>query len=329
MGAVAIAPRLRPLSDVLEDASPPVPWLVRGLGIAPGAPAAIVGKNGTGKSMLAQSLALHVATGRRLWGRYDVRQGRVAHYDYEQGIALTARRYQRLATAMGLEKDEYVDRICVDSRSVFRITDDDAAARLASDLQGFDLAIFDALRGMIRGIDENDARMRDRIDDVLQYASEQTNCAIVFLHHSGKDGRSTRGSSAIDDAVSTHLHVTRIGRDRRLEYGGEHKIRDGASSGEVVGLRYESDQSDDYSPINVVVSTPAGERVEADSGDSRDALKDRIVGYVRGKGSATREEIQNAIKGRAATRGDALKELVDENVLLRTENTPYVYRLAG
>lgn len=185
---------------------PPIPWLVEGLGLAPGAPVLVSGYGGSGKTTFVQHLALAVATpGARLLGELPVRHGSVTHLDYEQGADLTARRYRSLG---------------LDARAALRFrsappawldpNDADAKAWLARAAVGQALVVVDSL---VAGLgpaldDENAATVRAPLD-WLGRLSTATGAVVLVIHHSKKDrsnGRtSARGSSAITDAVSCHL----------------------------------------------------------------------------------------------------------------------------
>ena len=183
-----------------------VPWLVEGLGIAPGAPTLIAGYGFSRKTLAVQSMALAVASGVDVWGVFRGRKGRVRHIDHEQGGHLSRERYQRLARAMRLDPrgvplelsvhpSTYLDSACAESEYM-RAAD------------GCALVIVDSLRAAAPSADENSSEIRRHLD-LLGRVSERTGACFLVVHHAakpqeGRSGRySIRGSSALFDACST------------------------------------------------------------------------------------------------------------------------------
>lgn len=106
---------------------PSLSYLVPSLGIASGAPVLVAGYGFSGKTVSLQSFALSIASGRPLWGVYGVRQGRVRHFDFEQGSRVTHERYQRLSRGMGIDLAGLADRLTLAVNPTAYLDDDDAA----------------------------------------------------------------------------------------------------------------------------------------------------------------------------------------------------------
>ena len=89
-------PTAWPVLDVsaIFEPLPPLNYLVESLDLCVGPPMLFAGYGFSGKTIAAQSMALSIATGERVWGAFSARQGRVIHIDYEQGPWLTRNRYQ-------------------------------------------------------------------------------------------------------------------------------------------------------------------------------------------------------------------------------------------
>lgn len=189
---------------------PPTSWVVPDLQLCAGRPSMLVGYGYSGKTLAAQSLALAVATGRPVWGHFDVsRKMKVRHVDHEQGTRGTRLRYQRLARGMGIDGSELEDRLQVAVFPPVYLNEPGALEVYRNACEGIDLLIIDALRGATPGEDENDSKIR-RCVDVLSQVSELTGTAVLLIHHAGKpreshnDSRTvSRGSSAIYDACGS------------------------------------------------------------------------------------------------------------------------------
>lgn len=220
-GAIPLAPALpmvpavfaRPRFAVLGAAAifgplPQLEPLVDGIGLFPGPPTILAGHGFSMKTLAAQSLAMCVAAGRSVWGRYETKkQRRVLHVDGEQGDRVTRERYQRLALGLGITCEELVDHLGVVIGNDDLVQLDAASAKetYLRELDGYDVALLDSFRALTPSADENKSDVR-RYIDLLATVSEKTKTAILLIHHARKDGEgadraSLRGSSAIFDAA--------------------------------------------------------------------------------------------------------------------------------
>lgn len=84
------------------DEPPPLRWVVQDL-IPEGFPASLYGDGGTGKSLLAQTIAMHTAIGIPFLG-HEVLRGRVLYVDAEMDEAEFLRRAYRIARGLGLSR---------------------------------------------------------------------------------------------------------------------------------------------------------------------------------------------------------------------------------
>lgn len=195
----------------------PVPWVIEGL-VSVGEPTLIVGGAGSGKTSAMAALALAVATGRDVWGRFKVaRPGPVVHIDYEQGKTLR-RTYRAFAAGMGLDVGQLVKggllRVAPLPREQLldaNVTDKHLSAvgkELVSLTRGATLCVVNSLTASTNKVNENDAKIA-AVFNLMSRISEITGCAFVVLHHSGRaDNLRARGSSAIDGAVQTVFQIS-------------------------------------------------------------------------------------------------------------------------
>jgi hypothetical protein len=190
---------------------PPLPYTIAALGIAPGAPTLWSGYGFSMKTLSAQSLALSIASGKPVWGVYNVTRGRVLHIDYEQGERLTRERYQRLARALGIDPRELEPSwLSVVPLPQFYLDAPGATDRLARLMQGCALVLVDSLRAAAPSLEENSSAFRTVLDAMTR-ASEKTGAAPLVVHHNKKPREddtggakmSVRGSSAIFDACAS------------------------------------------------------------------------------------------------------------------------------
>ncbi len=193
-------------------------FLVKDLGLAPGAPSFLIGQGFVGKTITAMSLGISVATGRPIWGQpwAPTRTGRVLHFDYEQGRRVTSKRLQRLAAGLGVSQAELSGRWGCGVLPRFDLTTADAIEIYSRLCEGYALVILDSLKGATPGVEENSSAIRDFVR-VLTAASERTGATMLVIHHAGKSplagqGRPRkemgRGSSAIFDEAQSVFVLT-------------------------------------------------------------------------------------------------------------------------
>lgn len=199
---------------------PPTRWLSSELGFCPGRPAMLAGYGYSGKTIIAQSVAVALAAGVDIWGHFPTRECiRVRHFDYEQGQHATRKRYQRLVAGMHLDPRDLGHRLELCVFPDVYLNSSDAVDVYAKETEGCGLVILDALRGATPGEDENDSATRICID-MLARVSEKNGTTFLILHHARKTKETDkggdlrmilRGSSGIFDACGS---VLVLGGDR-------------------------------------------------------------------------------------------------------------------
>lgn len=214
--------------DVFFAPRPPPAWTFKGIGLAPGRPALFAGPSGGAKTIVIQSLAIGLATGRHIWNHFrpdatEPKKYRVAHVDVDLGMDDLIYRYRRvLAGYPGPEiRLEDLDgfRTISYPEPGIDLMDRDARAILRGELAGYDVCIMDALRGLATG-SENDSEFR-RALDTCSAVSSDIGCAFMLLHHTGKprkdiktgepirddDDGAGRGTTAIKDGAGVVLRI--------------------------------------------------------------------------------------------------------------------------
>lgn len=196
--------------------------VVPALGICPGPPTGLVGQAYVGKTIMALSMGLSVATGKDLWGLWSVQSGVWLHLDYEQGRRHTKSRAHRLARGLGVT-DEHLRALLLAEQvrlailPGLRLSTPRALDHFCQLFDGVRLVTCDSLRPMLGGVDENSSQVR-ALMNVLSTASDKTGAAVVQLHHAGKtpnDGsqrtrkEQSRGSSGIIDEFQSMFVLTK------------------------------------------------------------------------------------------------------------------------
>ncbi len=202
-------------ADEIFAPAAPVDWLLEDLDLCPGPPAMLGGYGFSGKTMLAQALAVSVAAGRQAWGLFKVRRGSVLHLDYEQGAIVTRRRYRQLCKGLGVEAGDLAG-LAVATHPPFRLDEPSAEKWIMRNGEGRALVVVDSFRAAAPSADENSSDVRRSLD-LLSRCAERQGFATVVVHHAkkpSKDSRagasvSLRGSGAIFDACSSVLMLTR------------------------------------------------------------------------------------------------------------------------
>lgn len=209
--------------DALPE--PPVrEEIIQGL-LAAGEVGALVGPAGTGKSAIAQRLAVCVAEGRAFLGR-PVIPGPVVYIAAERWAG-TARRLK--AIQKKIAAPVYIAKARPNLGDTGEVKE--LADRISRICEGErkcpSLIIFDTLARCMPGLDENSTRDMGRaMEGLAILADEVSSAAIVFIHHTGKNG-DTRGSTALLGAVDLELQVHNGNGVKRLEVTKANAVTEG------------------------------------------------------------------------------------------------------
>jgi len=157
-------------------------WLVKGL-IPDGHAVLLLGQPHNGKSWVAEQLAVCVASGRRLFNEFDVKQGPVVLIDEDTTGNVLEERLDRLTTRVGMRLSD----LPIDSRSLtgFYLWDDQKRNDLVTHLNTLPhpkLVVIDSLNKVMLG------KNLDRTEGATQathYWNElkNTGATILMVHH--------------------------------------------------------------------------------------------------------------------------------------------------
>jgi energy-coupling factor transporter ATP-binding protein EcfA2 len=182
----------------------PRDFLIKRLRFEKGTLINICGTGASGKTLLAQYMALCIANNKPLFGAFNIEYGdhSILHIDQEQSKNLTLRRYSRIAKGLNLDNTygkitrikltKFLDDPNYNSKQI-----EDELVEICSK---YSLTILDSLRQSTEG-DENSSQISGVVS-MLKRVAERANTVFIFIHHKGKGvsaKQSGRGSSAIFD----------------------------------------------------------------------------------------------------------------------------------
>jgi hypothetical protein len=176
---------------------PPIQWLCQDLQLCPGRPAAVVAEPNAGKTWSLQAMALAVATGRPIFGKFAADQGPVLHVSTDAGEYATRWRYQMLARGMGIDARELPIKVwpgrlkCVNKYQAF---DPAGLAPIVEEAQrgGYKLVILDSLFAIAAGLDMNSPEAAEPL-----WYSKNLGGTWLWAMHSPKGKPGFFGSQAI------------------------------------------------------------------------------------------------------------------------------------
>ena len=189
---------------------PIINWVVKDLGIAPGAIMIWSAFVNEGKTMIAADMAVCIANGLPVFNRFPVqRSGKILHIDFEAGEEMSHIYYQRLLNGRGLTSYNNIDFL----RPDWKLDElDDCKLDLEERLKGYTFCIVDCYSAGAPNTDQNSESARAPIDN-LNAISEKTGCAILLLCHDPKAAtgkglmRAVKGSGSIIAAAGCSYHI--------------------------------------------------------------------------------------------------------------------------
>ncbi len=226
------------------------------LGIGAGPVNGWIGQAWSGKTISICSMGLAVATGKPLWGTWNVHRGPWLHLDYEMGRRQTKKTIHRLARGLGIIDDDLRELISDGFIRVailpdLRLTSDQAADQFRRAFAGVRLVTCDSLRPMLGGLDENSSQVRGYIG-ALSSASDSSGAAVELIHHAGKTPNEgsqrtrkemARGSSGILDEFQS-MFVQSKKKGEALSLVTHEKDRALGQAVADFGLRIDDVQAD-------------------------------------------------------------------------------------
>lgn len=186
-------------------------WLVRNILIAKGL-GCVFGGPKVGKTFHVLHLALCVATGKPFFG-LPVQQGRVLYVISEGNDGEFRDRIRAWCIQHEYPYEDLDGRFEVVRDPVMLDDPDSVDGFLKVDHGPYDLTIFDTFANSMQG-DENKTQDMNKAVGGANKVRIAVKGAVLFVHHSQKDGRVERGSSvlrgAVDSMMGVHLRDEKV-----------------------------------------------------------------------------------------------------------------------
>jgi hypothetical protein len=281
-----------------------------------GTVALLYGKWGSCKSFIALDLGGSVATGRPWQGR-PTEQRRVLYVAAEGAYGLKGR-LNAWESGWGIEIDDGGLDILPRPVNLLRPADMSNLGAMIG-WNGYGLVILDTLARCMVGADENSAKDCGIAVDMLHQLRARTpdgRGVILGVHHTGKDGKTFRGSSAFEAGADTVYSVTLDGAVIILD---REKRKDGPQL-DVDRLKLE--------PVEGTESMI----VEVSRGGTNDGRGDKLLSHIRshfGDRGAYSSQLFESSEMPKSTFYRALSDLLERGELINggTDKRPF-YKLA-
>ena len=233
---------IKPRYEILTAANfsepqPPIDWIVDGL-ISAGSVNVFFGEAGCGKTWALLDLAVCMANGAP-WLGMATKQGAVLIIDEESGRRRLSRRMGDIMRGHGANDQT---PIMATSLAAFDMGNPNDIGKFYNLIinTGARLVIIDALADIMPGRDENAVKDTAPIFLSLRKIAEETQAAIIVIHHSNKTG-GYRGSSAIKGAIDLLLSVEKKNDSNNLTFKTE-KARDTTAGAFAATMNFDGDQ---------------------------------------------------------------------------------------
>lgn len=291
---------------------PPPEWLIEDI-IVRDSLVLVYGKPGIGKSFLMVDIAASVAGGVPWQGR-PTGYGSVLSIVAE-GVGDLGLRTRAWRLAHDVETIPHL-RFIDTPVNLFESKGYQAdllASEISDTVFKPDLVIIDTLARSMPGGDENSAKDTGIVIDSAELLRRELGCTVVLVHHSGKDGRVERGSSALQGAVHTQIKLTKAGEKVTMTC---EKQKFAAPFEPITMKLTEVPLPDVGGSSCVLVSQGVSEGVNLLSADERIALtlvsgqgmarKDWMAAFVAksGKSDSTFERIRGTLEDKGLCDSD-------------------------
>ena len=220
-----------------SEPQPPIDWTVQGL-ISAGSVNVFFGEAGCGKTWALLDLGVCVADGAP-WLGMTTQQGPVLIIDEESGRRRLSRRMGDIMRGHGANDKTPIMATSLEAFDLGNPNDYGEIYNLIIST-GARLVIIDALADIMPGRDENAVKDTAPIFLSLRKIAEDTQAAIIVIHHANKTG-GYRGSSAIKGAIDLLLSVEKKNDSNNLTFKTE-KARDTTAGAFAATMNFDGDK---------------------------------------------------------------------------------------
>ena len=261
-------------------------WVIEG--VIPAGLSVAYGASGAFKSFVVLDWALCVATGTP-WFGHPVKAAYVVYVAAEGrgGLKDRARAWWLAHDKPDMSRMRWLPEV-VDLRS--RTAIEDGRQALASLPEWPGLVVVDTLARSMPGGDEN--AVKDLGEFLTGTDALRGDGSAVVVHHTGKDGDSERGSTALRGAADLMVKVKRDGRSLRLDLICD-KLRD----------------AEEWRPHAVRLAPKAGSLVPEPVTTTEAGLEERVKAFVQKHSPVSKRSVREGVTGGNTAIDEALDRL--------------------
>jgi hypothetical protein len=335
--AGAPAPLFMSAVDVLTMPHPETPWLVQNL-ITRGGTAVVSGEPKTSKTWVLTEIALAVAAGEPVFGKYQTGTPRCVAYFFAEDLARQVRaRLRSLAAGHGRKPEEMAANLFVQPRGRFLdVTKDEDMALIVASCRKLprpvELLILEPLRDLHSGEEDKSDAMRD-VMRRLRVLGELLQCTVAVAHHSNKSagdpgktkrgGQKMRGSSAIhgsiDSGIYLALDVDAGNGETVFKNAVESEVK-GARSAGYFDLTLSVEDDEHHEAVKAIWTVELSGTKEERKDRERSELEERVLAYVRenqnGPVALNRTILKREVKGTDREKISAINYLIARGDLM-------------
>lgn len=222
--APAAGPKFKPMSMAELLARPQKQWLIDSV-VGAGDLVMVYGASGCGKTHVVIDLIFSACMGSQFARRFPVARRLNVAYAAGEGLSGLAQRFAAVMDHYSYHDPlfdysnftffETVPQLYAGEDAIYseRITDfivewKDRQAK--GEAQPLDILVIDTLHTATAGADENSAKDMGIVLNLAKRATKELGCAVVLVHHTGKNNETERGSSALRGAMDTMIHIAKL-----------------------------------------------------------------------------------------------------------------------
>jgi hypothetical protein len=299
----------------VADEGPPR-WLVRDLWLDQ-AVGIIGGEPKSYKSFAAAQLATCIASGKPMFGKYEVQQGRVLMFNAEDRPAMTRHRIAQMCRSQDVDLAS-LDLHLIDVPAL-RLDDDEQVNRLARTVRSMrpTLLILDPMRDL-HGLDENDAQIVSALLSPLRVMQRNFGCSVMLVHHMAKAtelgrraGQRLRGTSALHGWIDSALYLTH--KDGAIKVEVEHRA---AQAPDPILFKLEKAETPDGPALWLEQQGDEDEGAEIRDTKS-EVAENKVIQVVAGATEPlTMRDLRTMVKQRSVKTDEAVRRLVARGLLI-------------